>query len=182
MLSQTGNRRFWPLKMLAPIDLEKLARDRLQLWGEAAHYQSQGEAVSLDESLWADAAVEQEARRVKDPWEGSCPNLSNMRVLDPSRHTGDGKEIHAPIVERDIDQERVATGGHPSPGSFYPGREAGNTPHDAAGQGDAGAQMETRIRWQSHDRKQAGARVLPLAEAGRHVKPCVLVLKPIGPI
>jgi predicted P-loop ATPase len=43
--SQTGNRRFWPLKVLKAINIEMLKRDRLQLWGEAAHYQSQGEPV-----------------------------------------------------------------------------------------------------------------------------------------
>jgi hypothetical protein len=34
--SQTGNRRFWPLKVLKPIDDEKLKRSRLQLWGGEA--------------------------------------------------------------------------------------------------------------------------------------------------
>ena len=67
--SQTGNRRFWPMRVLRAIDLEKLKKDRLQLWGEAAHYQSKGESLTLDESMWADAGVEQEERRVKDPWE-----------------------------------------------------------------------------------------------------------------
>ena len=42
--SQTGNRRFWPMKVLEAIDLEKLKQDRLQLWGEAAHYQSRARA------------------------------------------------------------------------------------------------------------------------------------------
>jgi predicted P-loop ATPase len=38
--SQTGNRRFWPLKLLKPIDLDKLRRDRLQLIGKLhpVHY------------------------------------------------------------------------------------------------------------------------------------------------
>jgi predicted P-loop ATPase len=69
LLSQTGNRRFWPMKLLASIDIEKLKRDRLLLWGEAAYYQSQGESLVLDDALWGDAAIEQEARRVTDPWE-----------------------------------------------------------------------------------------------------------------
>jgi hypothetical protein len=54
---------------LKPIDIEKLKRDRLQLIGEAAYYESQGESLFLDPALWAAAAVEQEARRVKDAWE-----------------------------------------------------------------------------------------------------------------
>jgi predicted P-loop ATPase len=67
--SQTGNRRFWPSTVLAPIDIEKLKRDRLQLLGEAAFYEAQGESLFLDPALWAVAAVEQEARRVRDAWE-----------------------------------------------------------------------------------------------------------------
>jgi predicted P-loop ATPase len=66
--SQTGNRRFWPLAV-GIIDIEALRRDRLQLLGEAAYYESKHESLVLDESLWPDAAAEQEKRRVKDPWE-----------------------------------------------------------------------------------------------------------------
>src|SRR5262249_38608112 len=51
--SQTGNRRFWPLRVLKSIDIAKLKRDRMQLWGEAAYYQSHGESLVLDETLWA---------------------------------------------------------------------------------------------------------------------------------
>jgi hypothetical protein len=75
LLSQTGNRRFWPIKVLAEIDLDKLMRDRMQLWAEAAHQQSQGESLTLDRSLWAAAAVEQEARRVRDAWEDKLARL-----------------------------------------------------------------------------------------------------------
>jgi predicted P-loop ATPase len=32
--SQTGNRRFWPLRVMESIDIAKLKRDRTQLWGE----------------------------------------------------------------------------------------------------------------------------------------------------
>jgi Virulence-associated protein E len=67
--SQTGNRRFWPLVVTKTIDIEKLSRDRLQLIGEAATLQSAGMSIVLDEALWPAAAIEQEHRRVKDPWE-----------------------------------------------------------------------------------------------------------------
>jgi predicted P-loop ATPase len=67
--SQTGNRRFWPLRLLEPIDLDKLRKDRLQLIGEAAKYESEGESVTLAEALWPAAAEAQENRRTKDPWE-----------------------------------------------------------------------------------------------------------------
>jgi predicted P-loop ATPase len=73
--SQTGNRRFWPLEVLASIDIKKLSDDRLQLIGEAARYQSAGESLVLDEPLWGAAGDEQEQRRVKDPWEDELANI-----------------------------------------------------------------------------------------------------------
>ena len=42
--SPTGNRRFWPLRVKAMIDIEALKRDRLALFGEAATYEAKGEA------------------------------------------------------------------------------------------------------------------------------------------
>jgi predicted P-loop ATPase len=73
--SQTGNRRFWPLEVLSAIDIEKLARDRLQLIGEAARCQTAGESITLEEALWPAAGAEQEQRRVKDPWEDALANI-----------------------------------------------------------------------------------------------------------
>jgi len=67
--SQTGNRRFWPIKVEAPIDLQRLRSVRLQLWGEAAARQSAGEALTLDPELWPAVGIEQEERRVRDAWE-----------------------------------------------------------------------------------------------------------------
>src|SRR6266404_2178457 len=68
LLSQTGNRRWWPLET-GKIDIEALKRDREKLLGEAATYQAAGERIGLDESLWSDARNVQEQRRVTDPWE-----------------------------------------------------------------------------------------------------------------
>ena len=34
----TGNRRFWPILMKSLTDIEKIERDRDQLWAEALHW------------------------------------------------------------------------------------------------------------------------------------------------
>jgi predicted P-loop ATPase len=79
--SQTGNRRFLPLPV-GIIDIEALQRDRLQLLGEAAHYESEGESIVLDESLWPDAKAEQEKRRVKHPWEDILAEMPSAVKTD----------------------------------------------------------------------------------------------------
>lgn len=91
--SQTGNRRFWPMTVMKSIDVEKLARDRLQLIGEAAKYQSEGESVVLDEALWGDAGIEQEQRRVKDPWEDILKDLPESIEIEAYSAFGSTKTI-----------------------------------------------------------------------------------------
>ncbi|MGY3354716.1 hypothetical protein ACVWZK_001379 [Bradyrhizobium sp. GM0.4] len=107
--SQTGNRRFWPLRILKAIDIEKLKRDRLQLWGEAAHYQSQGESVVLDPALWAEAGLEQEYRRVTDPWEDVLRNMPEMTTYS---YWKDGKQHEGTrtIIHYARDEDRHASG------------------------------------------------------------------------
>lgn len=64
----TGNRRFWPVKV-RNFDLERLVADRDQLWAEAAQREAQGAPIRLEPRLWPHAAVEQDQRRIEDPWE-----------------------------------------------------------------------------------------------------------------
>jgi hypothetical protein len=47
--------------------LEALARDRDQLWAEAAARERAGESIRLPAALWAEAAGQQQSRRVEDP-------------------------------------------------------------------------------------------------------------------
>lgn len=64
---QTGNRRFWPVKV-GIIDLDALVADRDQLWAEAAAREAEGESLFLPQELWEMAAIEQEGRVAEDPW------------------------------------------------------------------------------------------------------------------
>jgi predicted P-loop ATPase len=75
----TGNRRFWPVK-IGQIDLEALARDRDQLWAEAAHLEAEGESLTLPQELWPAAQEEQEARLEDDPWLDKLSHLSTGLV------------------------------------------------------------------------------------------------------
>jgi hypothetical protein len=64
---QTGNRRFWPVKV-GTIDLDALIADRDQLWAEAAAREASCESLVLPRELWDVAAIEQEERVSDDPW------------------------------------------------------------------------------------------------------------------
>lgn len=65
----TGARRFWPMTVQR-FNVPWIREIRDQLWAEAAAREAAGESIRLDEALWPDAAVHQEARREIDPWEG----------------------------------------------------------------------------------------------------------------
>jgi predicted P-loop ATPase len=72
--SQTGNRRFWPVKT-ETVELEALARDRDQLWAEAAALEAAGLTVKLPPELWAEAKIQQEKRLELDPWDDVLERL-----------------------------------------------------------------------------------------------------------
>ncbi len=80
--SQTGNRRFWPVKV-GRIANDKLKADREQLWGEAAKLEACRTSIELPEALWNSAATEQEKRRVVDDWEDLLADLQGGIAQTP---------------------------------------------------------------------------------------------------
>jgi predicted P-loop ATPase len=95
--SETGNRRFWPLAC-GDINIEALRHDRLQLLGEAAHYEAIGESVVLPMALWTAAMDEQEKRRAPHPWEDILSNIPDF--TDESRDFTTGQATNKKIIYR----------------------------------------------------------------------------------
>jgi hypothetical protein len=60
-------RRLWPV-LIDRFDLDALRRDVPQLWAEAAHYEADGEEITLQEDLWEVASKVREDRIIDDPW------------------------------------------------------------------------------------------------------------------
>jgi predicted P-loop ATPase len=89
--SQTGNRRFWPVKT-GKIDLEALRDDRDQLWAEAAQIEAQDASLKLPEALWSTAAAEQDRRRDQDPWDELLANVKGT-VFNLPDGTGQEERI-----------------------------------------------------------------------------------------
>lgn len=65
----TGNRRFAPVNVGAYINLEKIDRDQLFAEATAEWKVNPRNPITLPSRVWAYAAVEQEKRRIEDPWE-----------------------------------------------------------------------------------------------------------------
>ncbi len=65
--SDTGNRRFWPVKVMG-CNVAKLKAARDQIIAEAVAREAKGESIVLEERLWGDARAAQDQRLEKEPW------------------------------------------------------------------------------------------------------------------
>jgi predicted P-loop ATPase len=108
----TGNRRIWSVDLCGNglIDLVGVARDRDQLWAEAAAIEASGETLTLPSTLWSVASVEQQARLTHDPWEDEIERHLS-RLTDKTKDGRDVvKEGYAVGINENGDREwRVAS-------------------------------------------------------------------------
>jgi putative DNA primase/helicase len=73
----TGNRRFWCVKVADKINVEKMKRDKEQLWAEAVHYRNQGEKLFLEGHV-KDMATNAQAKRLHEhTWQQDIESLTN---------------------------------------------------------------------------------------------------------
>lgn len=64
----TGNHRFWPVRVEC-FAIEWIKENRNQLWAETAAREAKWAPIRSHPTLWPDAAIQQERRRVRDAWE-----------------------------------------------------------------------------------------------------------------
>jgi predicted P-loop ATPase len=77
---ETGARRFWPVAC-GSINIDRLARDRDQLWAEAVALFRNGQPWWLDSSELIGLATSEQADRFEsDPWEESIATFLENRA------------------------------------------------------------------------------------------------------
>jgi predicted P-loop ATPase len=88
LTDKTGNRRFWPGRLLRPIDLDAIRRDRDQLWAEALSRFESGEKWHVDTPALRQMCEDEQRERVADdawlPLVAEWLAAPEVTVPDPS--------------------------------------------------------------------------------------------------
>jgi predicted P-loop ATPase len=84
----TGNRRFWPIAVQGPCEIDALRQDRDQLWAEAVSRYFQEEAWHLSGSVAQLAEEEQRARVEPDAWTAPVLEYLQRTPLEYGRCKG----------------------------------------------------------------------------------------------
>lgn len=85
----TGSRRFWPIKLSAPVDLARLTAWREQLWAEALDYCRTGAPHWLDAGQDQARELASSQFEAEDPWEGLV-DLALAAMVQANRSVSDG--------------------------------------------------------------------------------------------
>jgi len=110
---ETGGRRFWPVKV-GSIDVDAIARDRVQLWAEAVHLYRAGERWWLEGEEADQAQAEVAERRPDDPWRADIARVVEGRAEVTTKEVL--HELHVlpvdmtPQLSKRVAQELVALG------------------------------------------------------------------------
>lgn len=88
---ETGNRRFWPVKVGQSCDVQSLGRDRDQIWAETLSMFKDGEIWWLTGDVLKVAEGQQAARVSQDAWEGDILQYVAMR-----------EEVSCATIARDV--------------------------------------------------------------------------------
>lgn len=89
----TGSRRFWPIKITAPIEVDRLRTWRDQLWAEALALESAGVDHWLDAGMDRMREAQADDFAAEDPWEHMV-----ARAAEAYRNTGKSLSEGVPIA------------------------------------------------------------------------------------
>jgi predicted P-loop ATPase len=98
---ETGNRRFWPVKVNGLCDTEGLKADRDQIWAEALHRYRSGAEWWLSGEGESAAKSQQDQRVSQDAWEGDIVAFCTGRIeVSPAEVGIHGLKIELPRLDR----------------------------------------------------------------------------------
>ena len=105
LVDRTGNRRFWPVRVVRPIDIAAIVRDRDQLWAEAYQRYINGERWYADTAELRTLCEAEQADRVQpDAWEQIVG-----RWLESPRERAAGDTLYATGAPYRINPDGVST-------------------------------------------------------------------------
>jgi predicted P-loop ATPase len=106
---ERGARRFWPVKVTAPIDIEGIERDRDLLWAEALYRYRKGEKWYLHKPEVIKMAQQaQSDRYIPDAWEDKIlPAADSIAALPPYKGASVGEILSTIGVETARQDDRA---------------------------------------------------------------------------
>jgi predicted P-loop ATPase len=89
----------WPVR-IGLFDLAKLANNAEQLWAEAAHYEAEGESITLQQDLWPAAEAARAERLFENPYQATLAEHFSNSTFVVSKEVWDRLGIPADRQKR----------------------------------------------------------------------------------